>query len=384
MQTRIRKFLLWLGGWGLVSLFYTLAHYFAYSRVDEAPSVWIALRNAMAQWYAWGLLSLLIIRVDRWIAAGRSLRQRLLWHLPLSVLVTGLFWLLVMFLDRRWYNGMLTGSGDEPLLSLHSLRLFLGVGFQATSLYYWLIAGSWMAWDYHRESQARKLHAAQLEQRLAESRLLNLKAQLHPHFLFNALNAISAFVEKDPRRTRQMIEHLGDLLRFSLEHSAAQETTLATELRALEHYLAIQRVRFEDHLRVQMDIAPETLPATAPSLILQPLVENAIRHSVAHETRPVCVTIRAAKEREWLRLQISDDGPGLPAQWTFDEHAGVGLTNTKLRLEQLYPAAHEFAVNNSASGGVTVNILLPFHSNGVPSKTFGEKTHDTTSGDHRG
>src|SRR5215470_8246344 len=108
VQTRIRNYLLWLGGWGLVSLFFSLAHYFAYSRVEEAPSVWIALRNAMAQWYAWGLLSLLIIRADRWIAAGRSLRRRLLWRLPLSVLVTGLFCLLVMFLDRRWYNGTLT------------------------------------------------------------------------------------------------------------------------------------------------------------------------------------------------------------------------------------------------------------------------------------
>ncbi len=375
MPTWIRKFLLWLGGWGLVSLFFSLARYFAGSWMGEPPSVGIALRNALALWYAWGVLSLLIIRVDRWIAAGRSLRQRLLGHLLLSFPVTGLFFLLAMFLDKRWYNGMTTGAWDEPLFSWYSLRLFLSAGFQAASVYYWLIAGGWMAWDYYREAQARRLQAAQLElkatqleQRLTESRLLNLKAQLHPHFLFNALNAISAFVETDPRGTRQMIEHLGDLLRFSLDHSATQETTLATELRVLEHYLAIQRVRFEDRLRVQNEIAPETLPATVPSLLLQPLVENAIRHAVAHETRPVSVTIRAAKELEQLRLQINDDGPGLPAQWTFDEHAGVGLMNTKLRLEQLYPAAHEFAVNNAASGGVTVSIILPFHLNGASAK----------------
>jgi two-component system, LytTR family, sensor kinase len=146
----------------------------------------------------------------------------------------------------------------------------LGGAFQWNYLIYWLIAGGWLAWDYNRESQDRKLQAAQLElkttqleQRLTEARLLNLKAQLHPHFLFNALNTISAFVEKDPRGARQMIEHLGDLLRFSLEHSEDQEMTLAAEIAVLDHYLAIQRVRFEDHLRLRMEIAPDTSPALA-------------------------------------------------------------------------------------------------------------------------
>src|SRR5262249_4629353 len=184
-----------------------------------------------------------------------------------------------------------------------NLKQSLGGAFQWNYLIYWLIAGGWLAWDYNRESQDRKLQAAQLElkttqleQRLTEARLLNLKAQLHPHFLFNALNTISAFVEKDPRGARQMIEHLGDLLRFSLEHSEDQETTLAAELAVLDHYLAIQRVRFEDPLQFRKGDLPDTFPAPAPGLFLQPLVENAIRHGVARRTTPVCVTILAARE----------------------------------------------------------------------------------------
>lgn len=210
--------------------------------------------------------------------------------------------------------------------------------------------------------------------------MLNLKAQLHPHFLFNALNTISAFVEKDPRGARQMIEHLGDLLRFSLEHSEDQETTLAAELAVLDHYLAIQRVRFEDHLQLRMEIAPDTLPALAPSLILQPLVENAIRHSVAQQTTPVSVTILAARKDGQLHLQVSDDGPGLPAGWHWDAHAGVGLTNTKQRLEQLYPAAHQLTVNNAEGGGVMVEIILPFRTNGAKPEEDG---HGKNPSDHR-
>ncbi|HEY8459684.1 MAG TPA: histidine kinase, partial [Blastocatellia bacterium] len=202
----------------------------------------------------------------------------------------------------------------------------------------------------------------------------------HPHFLFNALNTISAFVEKDPRGARRMIEHLGDLLRFSLEHAEDQETTLAAELAALDHYLAIQRVRFEDHLQLRMEIAPDALPAATPSLILQPLVENAIRHSVAQQTTPVCVTILAAREDGHLRLQVSDDGPGLPAGWRWDTHAGVGLINTKQRLEQLYPAAHQLTVSNAEGGGVTVEIILPFHANGAKPE---EEENGKNPGDHR-
>jgi two-component system, LytTR family, sensor kinase len=383
-----RKFLLWFGCCMVASLFFSTRIYFSQTGMGgPADSYTDAVRGAMPQWFTWGALSLVIIRIDRWIAPGRSLFQRLLLHLPLSFLITTAYFLVGILVGDLLSGRFSPGNTSDRMLAFANLKEWLGGAFQWNYLIYWLIAGGWLAWDYNRESQDRKLQAAQLElkttqleQRLTEARLLNLKAQLHPHFLFNALNTISAFVEKDPRGARQMIEHLGDLLRFSLEHSEAQETTLAAELVVLDHYLAIQRVRFEDHLQLRMEIAPEALPALAPSLILQPLVENALRHSVAQQTTPVCVTIQAARDNGHLRLQIRDDGAGLAADWHWDTHAGVGLTNTKQRLEQLYPAAHQLTVSNAAGGGVTVEIILPFRTNGAKPE---EDAHEKNSSDHR-
>jgi signal transduction histidine kinase len=375
LRNLTRKFLLLFGCCLVVSLFFSTRIYFSQTGMGgPADSYLDAVRQAMPQWFTWGALSLVIIRIDRWIAPGRSLFQRLLLHLPLSFLVTAAFFLIGIPMGALLNGRFSAGNTSDRMLAYANLKQFFGGAFQWNYLIYWLIAGGWLAWGYNRESQDRKLQAAQLElktaqleQRLTEASLLNLKTQLHPHFLFNALNTISAFVEKDPRGARQMIEHLGDLLRFSLEHSEDQETTLAAELAVLDHYLAIQRVRFEDHLQLRMEIAPDTLPAMAPSLILQPLVENAIRHSVAQQTTPVSVTILAARDDGQLHLQVRDDGPGLPAGWQWGAHAGVGLTNTKQRLEQLYPAAHQLTVSNAEGGGVTVEIILPFRTNGAES-----------------
>jgi two-component system, LytTR family, sensor kinase len=388
MRNLTRKFLLWFSCCLVVSLFFSTRIYFSQNGMGGPANSYLeALRLAMPQWFTWGAISLAIIQIDRWMAPGRSLLRRLSLHLPLSFLLTAAFFLISRLGDELLRGGFSAGNMRDPMLAFANLKGLLGGAFQWNYLIYWLIAGGWLAWDYNRESQERKLQAAQLElkttqleQRLTEARLLNLKAQLHPHFLFNALNTISAFVEKDPRGARQMIEHLGDLLRFSLEHSEVQETTLAEELAVLDHYLAIQRVRFEGHLQLRMEIAPDTLPALAPSLILQPLVENAIRHGVAQRTTPVCLTIQAVKENGHLRLQISDDGPGLPVGWHWDAHAGVGLTNTKQRLEQLYPAAHQLSVSNAEGGGVAVKIILPFHTDGAQSE---ENGHGKNSNDHR-
>jgi signal transduction histidine kinase len=388
MRNLTRKVLLWFGCCMVVSLFFSTRIFFSQTGMGgPADSYLEALQGAMRQFFTWGVFSLVIIRIARWIAPGRSMTHRLLLHLPLSFLLTAAFFLVGILMNAFLSGRLSAGNTNDMTLAFANFKQSMGGAFQWNFLIYWLIAGGWLMWDYNRESQDRKLQAAQLElkttqleQRLTEARLLNLKAQLHPHFLFNALNTISAFVEKDPRGARRMIEHLGDLLRFSLEHSEDQETTLAAELAALDHYLAIQRVRFEDHLQLRMEIAPDTLPALAPSLILQPLVENSIRHSVAQRTTPVCITIQAARDDGHLRLRVRDDGAGLPAGWQWDTHAGVGLTNTKQRLEQLYPAAHRLSVSNAECGGVTVEIILPFRTNGAKPE---DDSHGKNPSDHR-
>jgi two-component system LytT family sensor kinase len=326
--------------------------FFAY-RFGEGFSA-EGLRAAMPRWYVWGALTPLILWVDRRIAGrSRSLWRRLVWHLPFS-----LFWAGVHAIALYPVKIALASTSPSFADFGADMRATLA-SFQWVVLVYWAIVGAWAAWDYYNESRARALRTSELERSLTEARLLALQTQLQPHFLFNALNTISAFVERDPRGARRMIEHLGDLLRLSLVYSARQETALEEELETLEHFVAIQRVRFEDRLEVTISVEPDTRRAAVPCLILQPLVENAIRHG-ASQARKSHVAISAARDNGNLRLLVADDGPGLPAGWHPQESAGIGISNTRQRLAQLYPDAHSFSVRASADGGVTSEVIIPY------------------------
>ncbi len=186
--------------------------------------------------------------------------------------------------------------------------------------------------------------------------------QLQPHFLFNTLNAISALIPADAKPARRMVARLGDLLRSTLEHEATQEVTLREELAFLEPYLEIEQARLEDRLTVVMHIAPDTLDARVPHLLLQPLVENAIRHGIASRIEPGKVEISASRgpDNRFLQLEIRDDGRGLNRDNGVSPRRGVGLTNIRSRLEQLYGTEHRFKLENRADGGVLVQIGIPY------------------------
>ena len=180
-----------------------------------------------------------------------------------------------------------------------------------------------------------------LERSFSEARLNALRMQLDPHFLFNALNTISAQVEREPRLARQMIEHLGDLLRLSLENKDKHEVPLMEEMDFLEHYLAIQRIRFGDRLRFETNLAPEVKYALVPCLVVQPLMENAIRHGISSRSTGGTVVVSAQPVEEQLEIRVSDDGVGLPPGWTLESGAGLGLSVTRERLAgciQMVPA----------------------------------------------
>lgn len=314
-----------------------------------------SLAASLPRWYVWGALAPLVIWTDRRFASSsRTLARRLLLHLPASLVWTSVFALALTVVSI-----FLEGQRLNPTILAQEVRADFWRLFQWNVEVYWLIVGGWLAWDYHRESRNRELKATQLEKLLAEARLQTLQSQLQPHFLFNALNTISAFVERNPKGARRMIEHLGDLLRFSLDRSDRQETTLQEELAALDHYLAIQRVRFEDHLKVSVAVEPETLRAAVPGLILQPLVENAIRHGASQHSSSIEVS--AWRDNGSLHLRVTDDGPGLPPSWQLSERAGIGLSNTQRRLAQLYPAGHQFSVREAPGGGVVAEVVIPYH-----------------------
>jgi len=225
---------------------------------------------------------------------------------------------------------------------------------------YAAVVGLSYALGYYRESQARALKAAHLETSLMEARLKTLEAELHPHFLFNTLHAISTLVHTDPEAADRMISRLSDLLRLTFDRSGAAGVALKEELEFLQKYLEIEQIRFQDRLAVKFDIDPETLDTDVPRLILQPLVENAIKHGIGPRAGQGLVQISAKKRADGTWIEVRDNGVGLSRNARARFTNGVGLSNTRARLECLYGSQHrlDFA---EGSGGLSVQMLIPTH-----------------------
>jgi two-component system, LytTR family, sensor kinase len=288
--------------------------------------------------------------------SGVQLLRRIGVHLVLSLLFTSL--LVYVLAAARVLVGL------EHWTILRDVHLFpraLRGMFLWNWLIYWLIIGAWQVYGYYQRYLSSELGRERLERQFFEARLNALRMQLNPHFLFNALNTISAQVERDPRLARRMIEHVGDLLRLSLESKDKQEVPFAEELEFLEHYLAIQRIRFGDHLRIELAIAPEVKFAYVPSFFLQPLVENAVRHGISRRSSGGTVAICAGRIDNRVKIRVLDDGVGLPREWNMQTSAGLGLAVTQQRIAGLYPnGASQFAIRNREGGGTEVEIDLPF------------------------
>lgn len=223
---------------------------------------------------------------------------------------------------------------------------------------YWVLVSLVNTLRFYRRAEERARRALELEARLADAKLQALRMQLHPHFLFNTLNAVAALVHKDPRAADEMITNLSELLRATLD-TAAQEIPLRQELEFLDRYLEIQQMRFGERLRVEKDLDAAALEALVPTLILQPLVENAIRHGIEPARGPGVVTVRARRgENGVLLLSVRDSGGG-PAPRE-KPSPGIGLANTRARLEALYGRAARLSLHTDAEGGFTVEMEIPF------------------------
>jgi two-component system, LytTR family, sensor kinase len=209
--------------------------------------------------------------------------------------------------------------------------------------------------EAHRRWRERELHAARLEAELASARLDALTAQLQPHFLFNTLNSISTLMRRDVDAAEEMVAHLGTLLHRTLRSGERHEVTLAEELELLEQYLAIMKIRFQDRLVVRKNIEAGVSGASVPQLVLQPLVENAIRHGISRRPGAGLIEIRATRLGQSLEITVRDDGEGLAG-----ESEGIGLSNTRRRLRQLYGDAQALELAPAAEGGLRVTLRLPF------------------------
>lgn len=249
-----------------------------------------------------------------------------------------------------------------PLFGLHQsygdIRWRYPMEFAHLFIFYW--AGVSVIYLFHeiRFAREREVRQARLEAGLAEAQLQNLRLQLEPHFLFNALNAISAAIYEDPRIADEMIGRLSELLRSLLKTDRAQEIPLTREIDLLNLYARIMQARLENRLKLAIDVDPAASDALVPQMVLQPLVENAIRHGADPRTFQVDVSVRAHRENGDLRIVVRDRGPGIP-----DERAasnGIGLANTRKRLETLYGNRQQFLISNAEDGGASVELRMPF------------------------
>jgi len=252
-------------------------------------------------------------------------------------------------------------------------RFFLNFDWEMMT--YWALVAFVHALDYHRESQEREITAAQLQAQLAEAQLEALQRQLHPHFLFNTLNTISALMHRDVHAADEMLVQLSDLLRLTLDRVGTQQVPLKDEIDFLWKYLEIEQRRFGDRLQVNIDVDPEVLDTLVPNLILQPLVENALRHGVGPRVGPGRIDVTARQTGEVLTLAVRDNGVGLSPDKLNAFHSGVGLSNTRSRLENLYGDRHRFEFQTPTGGGLLVTIVIPVGHDSEPAASGSRATN---------
>jgi len=251
----------------------------------------------------------------------------------------------------------------QPMVITWTLfRNSLGATFYPDLWIYATIVAVSQGWNLYRKYKDRELRASKLEAQLAQAQIQVLKMQLNPHFLFNTLHAISSLMHEDVEAADNMLTGLSDLLRMGLEHVNDQEIPLQREVEFLQGYLGIQQIRFRDRLAVRMDVPASTLDALVPNMILQPLVENAVTHGIASRSAGGEIVIRAQREYGALRLEVTDNGNGAPSPRAERPPGGLGLTNTRARLQQLYGEAHRFRIEKGAGGGTIVTLEIPFRA----------------------
>ena len=354
----VPRWLFVIGFWTLIVL--------AYSTRGEArvgPYQWVTLswleafKAAAAQWYPWGLLSVAIYWVNRKLpVASDALMQRILVHVPLSI------GFAVAYTYLNSAAAHLMGAPEAPpWLGATLVDTVAKVTYRQGTFVYWAIAMICVALDYQSHLKDREIRTAGLERLLSEARLAMLRSQLDPHFLFNTLNSISAYVESAPGQARLMLEQLGDLLRLSLQHADQQEIALERELTFVDRYIQLQLVRFDDRLQVNVQADPDTSRAAVPTFLLQPLLENAISHGTSKLSADGLIEVSTWRSGDRLHVRVRDNGPGLPRGWSLDRQIGLGLGNTRARLEQLYgKGAYTLDVGPDEGRRTSVDITFPF------------------------
>src|SRR5215471_756682 len=353
-----RKAALLFVGWTLVSIIFAGISYAAAIGENNKEFGFVsALKLNLVQFYLWAILAPFVFRFSRRFPIElRPLNVRnLLLYFPALISFAGIHQVIhlavLWSISPRWRQ-------KYPAL-MDCYRAYFAFGFYIDLIIALLIVIAVHALLYYQSFRASELAQSSLKTQLAQAQLRALKMQLHPHFLFNTLHSISSLVLEDPPKANSMIAQLGDFLRLTMENSNQQLVSLKEETEFLRCYLEIEQVRFGDRLTIALELEPQTLSVQVPHLILQPVVENAIQHAIAPRATRGHINIEAKRLNKLLRLEVRDNGPGIASNDALLGTEGVGLSNVRARLHQIYGSDFRFELMNGRDGGLTVVIEIP-------------------------
>jgi two-component system LytT family sensor kinase len=321
-----------------------------------ADWTWLVILNC-TYWYVWAIFTPSIVWLSQHFRFERQgLLRAVLVHLPSVALFC--FAHMAAMAAMQWW--LMVASGRTFSWWVEVKRSALQ-NFDWEMMTYWAIAGLSHALLYYRESRDRAIRASQLETQLIEARMAALQQQLRPHFLFNTLHAISALMHKDVEAADRTLMRLSDLLRMTLENLGQHENRLKAELDFLSKYLEIEQTRFADRLTVRFEVDPETLDAFVPTLLLQPLVENAIKHGISKKAGPGHIDVTARREHDKLWIEVRDDGVGLSETALTALQKGIGVSTTRARLQHQFGADFRFEFHRLAQG-LAVIVAVPWRT----------------------
>ena len=339
---RLLPFCIWL----LVGLVFASQLYLFSSRAGGTMGWKDALLWEIPRWCLWALLAPVVMRIAREYPVRKPEIAR---KIVLHTLVGALLSLLHLILFVPLFHFLRLMNGDQGRM-IDTFGFAFPLDFHVGIAVYWLIL-------LLRQNSDTEQRVIRLQAELTEAQLQALKMQLHPHFLFNTLNSISSYLRTDVETADEMIGQLGDFLRLTLQNPGTEEIVLEKELEFLKRYLGIEQLRFQDSLHARFEIDEDTLPALVPNLILQPVVENAVRHGVSKQSGTGTIRIAAKRENGKLQITIYDNGPGLPNQII----EGIGIKATRERLQRMYGIHATLDLANLPRGGTVVTVGIPFH-----------------------
>jgi LytS/YehU family sensor histidine kinase len=346
---------------GLTLLSTVLAAQFTQA-TGRYTSRWTLLLLNGSYWFLWAAMTPAIVWLSqRFRFEWAGLTRAIAVHLP-AVAAFSLVHITAMQGVQSW---LALRAGRKHSFWPEVERAVLQT-FDWEMMTYWAIVGLSHALLYYRESRDRAWRATQLEARLAESQLQALQQQLQPHFLFNTLHAISTLMHRDVEAADRTLTRLSDLLRMTLENIGQSTVPLKSELDFVSKYLEIEQTRFADRLIVRFDVPPETLDALVPTLLLQPLIENAIKHGVARKTGAGHIDVQVRIEGEKLRIEVTDDGQGLTEDALTALQKGLGVSTTRARLLHQYGADFRFEFHRQVEG-LKVVVAIPLRLEGSPA-----------------